>query len=147
VESITFCRLNETDLESANRLANAVVHELYGHLIGRAAYEINRVWALETGLVAQVNNFSVGVGITDQDSINDLWLLPKFRRQGIGSALLTLLEAQISERGFRHATLRAVAENQTARKFYSSQGWQELQIYPHEKWGFLMVDFSKELRL
>ena len=143
--STAFRRLNESDLESANSLANSVVQEHYGHLIGGAAYKINRVWALEAGLVALVDDVIVGVGIADQDSVNDLWLLPDYRGQGIGSALLAALETQVFQSGFHQAKLRAVAENQAARKFYLNQGWQELPTYSHETWGFLMVDFVKEL--
>jgi ribosomal protein S18 acetylase RimI-like enzyme len=142
----TIRRLNESDLESASNLANTVVHELYGHLRGNVTYEINRLWAVQTGLVALVDGVIVGVGITDQDSINDLWLLPDFRRLGIGSSLLAALEAQIFQSGFLDANLRVVAENQAARRFYSSCGWQELQTYAHEKWGFPMVDFGKKVR-
>jgi GNAT superfamily N-acetyltransferase len=145
MESTIVRRLNESDLETANSLADTVVSELYGHLIDGARYAIDRKCALESGFVAVVDDIIVGVGINDQDSINDLWLLPNFRRRGIGSALLAALELQLSQGGFRKAKLRAVAENHVARKFYSNQGWQEVQTYAHEKWGFLMVDFVKVL--
>jgi ribosomal protein S18 acetylase RimI-like enzyme len=139
----TIRRLVDSDLESASSIANAVVQELYGHLIGNSKYEINRLWAVQTGLVALEDGIIVGVGITDQASINDLWLLPGCRRRGIGSSLLAALEAQIFQNGYFNANLRVVAENKAARRFYSSCGWHELQTYDHEKWGFPMVDFLK----
>jgi hypothetical protein len=38
-----------------------------------------------------------------------------------------------------------VAENQAARRFYARCGWSEAEVYPHERWGFEMVDMVKRV--
>ncbi len=72
-------------------------------------------------------------------------MLPQFRRQKIGGALLDIAENQIFGTGHPQAKLRVVAENVSARQFFTARGWREGKIYPHEKWHFSMIDMSKNL--
>ena len=87
----------------------------------------------------------VGVGLADGDYVDDLWLRPQFRGLQIGGALLTKLESQIANDGYSSARLRVVADNEGARRFYARRGWRETRVYPHERWGFDMVDMCKDL--
>jgi ribosomal protein S18 acetylase RimI-like enzyme len=87
----------------------------------------------------------IGVGLSTAGWIDDLWVLPDCRSVGVGSALLLALESEIAERGHDCAGLRVVSENHGARRFYAAHGWREIKAYPHERWGFAMVDMEKPL--
>ena len=124
-------------------LVKVVVREKYGHLFpGEAPFPTDpspwtRSW------VATIEKKVVGVGLANADYIEDLWVLPEFRGQKIGSSLLTVLESEIKKYGYRTARLRVVAENEGARRFYRRMGWTEARSYPHEQWNYLVIDMQK----
>ena len=64
----------------------------------------------------------VGVIITNQEWVDDLWVLREERRQGIGSRLLAKGEAEIAARGYRTCRLRVVRSNEVAVQFYLNKG-------------------------
>lgn len=56
----------------------------------------------------------------------ELWMInvdPAAWGLGVGSALLTEVEARLAARGFARATLWVVAGNTRARRFYEARGW------------------------
>ncbi|MEB3224187.1 MAG: GNAT family N-acetyltransferase [Synechococcus sp.] len=55
-----------------------------------------------------------------------LYVVPEYRRQGIGSALMATAEQYAKNRGDRQITLQVFATNQTAQIFY-----QKLAYNPH----------------
>lgn len=59
----------------------------------------------------------VGVLLTGQEWLEDLWIARRYRRQGIGARLLQIAEDEIARRGHARARLRAVTENLPARQF------------------------------
>jgi ribosomal protein S18 acetylase RimI-like enzyme len=124
---------------------NDVVHETYGHLHPEKLSALSDPNQWFQSWVAADRNDVVGVGLPNGNCIDDLWLRSDYRQRKIGSQLLAILESQIRKNGHSSATLRVVAENVSARRFYLRHGWQELKLYPHEKWGVLMVDMQKEL--
>jgi len=140
-------RANESDAPQILRLVEDVVAEVYGHLFGGErppAPDGSEPWA--SGWVAEDRGSIVGVGLAPDDWLDDLWLARAYRGRGLGAALLACLEAQIAERGHAQAWLGVVAGNSAARRFYLDHGWQEVSTYPHERWGFEMVDMTKPLR-
>lgn len=76
-------------------------------------------------VVAEAEREVLGWGaVQDSDNkITDLWVLPNFQRNGIGSALLDTLEEQISARGFKTVTLDTHAKNAPALSFFKAQGY------------------------
>ena len=66
----------------------------------------------------------VGVIITNQEWVDDLWVLREQRRRGVGNRLLAQGEAEIAARGYRTCRLRVVRSNAVAVQFYLNQGWQ-----------------------
>ena len=64
----------------------------------------------------------VGVIITNQEWVSDLWVFREHRRQGVGSRLLAQGEAEIAARGHQTGRLRVVRSNAVAVQFYLSQG-------------------------
>lgn len=133
------------DAAQISGLVSDVVRELYGHLFdGEPPFPADPDPPVG-GWVAVADGSVVGVGAGDGDYIDDLWLRPGYRGRKIGSALLSTLESQIRKGGHSRARLRVVAENHRARGFFARRGWRETRIYPHERWGFPMVDMHKDL--
>ena len=125
------------------RFVAAVGHEVYGHLFAGRPPRPEGKWA--QALVAEVDGRLVGVMVSDDDWIEDLWVAADYRRQGVGGRLLAAGERQIAARGGTLAYLRVIAENGAARRFYARHGWADAEVYPHERWGFAMVDMIKRV--
>ena len=132
-------------LEQISNIVLEVTREKYGHLFSNELMISNDPNSWKRSWVVADNNIIVGVGLSNGDCVDDLWLRSEYRGRRIGSDLLSILESQIGKSGHLWARLRVVAENEAARRFYCRHGWQELKTYPHEKWGFLMVDLQKAL--
>jgi GNAT superfamily N-acetyltransferase len=133
----------DSDKAGIEQLVLDVVREVYGDLFPEATPHRADNW--RGGLLAEANSGIVGVVVADDDWVEDLWVTKEHRRRGIGSVLLSAAERQIAERGHTEARLRVVARNLEARRFYAAQGWAETESYPHEKWGFAMVELVKAL--
>jgi GNAT superfamily N-acetyltransferase len=131
------------DLPAIEQLVLAVAREVYGHLFRDDVPRPEGNWM--QALVAEQDGPIVGVIVADDDWIEDLWVAEPYRGGGVGSRLLTAGERQIAARGHAMAHLRVVAENESARRFYAARGWAETSPYPHEKWGFAMLDLIKPL--
>ncbi len=131
------------DLAAIEALVLAVGREVYGHLFQGDVPRPEGNWA--RGLVAEERGRIVGVVVADDDWIEDLWVARDHRRRGVGSQLLTAGERQIAAAGHAVAHLRVVEDNQRARRFYAAHGWTEIAAYPHERWGFGMLDLIKPL--
>ena len=131
------------DRAAIERLVGAIAAEVYGHLFRAAPPRPDGKWA--QALVAEIDGRLVAVMVADDDWIEDLWVARECRRRGVGSCLLAAGERQIAARGCARAHLRVIAENHAARRFYARHGWSEAETYPHETWGFAMVDMIKRL--
>lgn len=86
----------------------------------------------------------VGVILTNQDWVEDLWVLREQHRQGVGSRLLAQGEAEIAARGYRMCRLRVVRSNTVAVQFYLSHGWQIAREFAHEKYQHPMLEMAKQ---
>jgi ribosomal protein S18 acetylase RimI-like enzyme len=129
------------DNAAINQLVTQIVMECYGHLLPNFDPNPNADW--EHAWVAERNKKLIAVLRTENEWIDDLWILKSERRSGIGSHLLRIAEQEIAARGNIQARLRLVAENTNALNFYSKNGWQHVRRFPHEKFGFEMVEMSK----
>ena len=132
-----------SDLDAIAALVETVAAEVYGHLFQGAPPPPDGRWA--QALVAAADGRIVAVMVADDDWIEDLWVAADWRRRSVGSRLLTAGERQIAARGCTLARLRVIAENHGARRFYACHGWSEAEKYPHERWGFEMVDMVKRV--
>ena len=103
----------------------------------------NQDWTL--AWVAVSHEKIVGVIITNQEWVGDLWVFREHRRQGIGSTLLAQGEAEIAARGHRTCRLRVVRSNAVAVEFYRSHGWQIAREFAHEKYHHPMLELAKSL--
>jgi Acetyltransferases len=57
------------------------------------------------------------------ENITDFWIDPKYQRQGLGSALLEVVEGEIRDRGFESAALETHAKNRDAVDFFQKHGY------------------------
>lgn len=133
----------ERDRGAIEQLVSTIAAEVYGHLFQDASPRPEGRWA--QAVVAAAEGRIVGVMVADDDWIEDLWVAADWRRRGVGSRLLSAGEHEIAARGCTPARLRVIAENHGARCFYARHGWSEAETYPHEKWGFEMVDMIKRV--
>jgi GNAT superfamily N-acetyltransferase len=131
------------DLPAIERLVFEVAREVYGHLFHHDVPRPEGKWS--KALVALQDGRIVGVIVADDDWVEDLWVAAPYRGSGVGSRLLAAGEHQIAARGHGVAHLRVVADNERARRFYAARGWAETSPYPHERWGFTMLDLIKRL--
>ena len=70
------------------------------------------------------------------DEISDLWVDPLQQRKGLGSALLSAMEAEIAGAGFEAARLQTHARNLAAVGFFQKHGYAV---------NWLSVDYSQRL--
>ena len=87
----------------------------------------------------------LGVIITNQGWVDDLWVLREHRRQGVGTRLLAQGESEIAARGCQTCRLRVVKSNPVAIQFYLRQGWQIAREFAHEKYHHPMLEMAKSL--
>jgi GNAT superfamily N-acetyltransferase len=132
------------DLPAIERLVLEVTREIYGHLFDHDVPQPEGKWS--KALVALQDARIIGVIVADDDWIEDLWIAAPYRGSGVGSRLLAAGEQQIAARGHAVAHLRVVADNEPARRFYAARGWTQTEAYPHERWGFPMLDLIKSLQ-
>ena len=85
----------------------------------------------------------LGVIITSQEWVDDLWVLREYRRQGVGSRLLAQGESEIAARGCQMGRLRVVKANLVAVQFYLCKGWQIVREFAHEKYHHPMLEMAK----
>jgi GNAT superfamily N-acetyltransferase len=134
---------NFADNAAINQLVTQIVMECYGHLLPNFDPNPNADW--EHAWVAERNKKLIAVLRTENEWIDDLWVVKSERRSGIGSRLLRIAEQEIADRGNIQARLRLVAENTNALNFYSKSGWQHVRRFPHEKFGFEMIELEKSV--
>ncbi|MCB1774409.1 MAG: GNAT family N-acetyltransferase [Gammaproteobacteria bacterium] len=65
----------------------------------------------------------VGLATTQQNCVDDLWVAPRFRRRGIGTALLEAATGGLRERGYQYAQAGCEDFNDSAMAFFDRAGW------------------------
>jgi GNAT superfamily N-acetyltransferase len=143
LDAVVIRPAGEDDLAAVEEFVSSVASAVYSHLFPGDPPRPDGNWA--ESLVADLDGRIIGVVVADDDWIADLWVAEDCRNQGVGSRLLAAGERQIAARGHERGYLRVVAENLGARRFYARHGWSETESYPHERWGFAMVDMVKQM--
>lgn len=76
--------------------------------------------------------FSVEQGSYEQDLrrglIENLYVRPEARGEGVGSALLSRAESHLAERGVDAVSLDVLADNERARRFYRAHGYDPHRV-------------------
>ena len=61
--------------------------------------------------------------------LNDLFVSPQARGQGVGAALLEFVQAWSTAEKLGYLMLETAKTNTTAQRLYESQGWQRDEVY------------------
>jgi ribosomal protein S18 acetylase RimI-like enzyme len=123
-------------------VVQTVVDEVYGGLWAPAPLLIDEEdWS--TAWVAVVDTRIVGMVLTSDEWIGDLWVLREYRGQGVGTELLAQGEAEIAARGCETFRLRVVKSNTLAVGFYLRNGWRIEREFPHERLPVTMLEMTK----
>ncbi|MGB6687739.1 MAG: GNAT family N-acetyltransferase [Terracidiphilus sp.] len=123
-------------------MVQTVVDEIYGGLWAPAPLPIDEEdWS--AAWVAVVGSRIVGMVLTNDEWISDLWVLRENRGLGVGKRLLALGEAEIAGRGCETFRLRVVKSNALAVGFYLGTGWKVEREFPNERLPVTMLEMTK----
>ncbi|MGO2148448.1 GNAT family N-acetyltransferase [Halomonas sp.] len=64
------------------------------------------------------------VGMNARWTLNDLYVLPEYRSQGVGRALMSAAADLAQDHGVARLVLMTQVENERAQRLYESLGWQ-----------------------
>ena len=125
-------------------VVQTVVDEIYGGLWAPPPLPVGEEnWGLSW--VAVVRAKIVGMVLTQEEWIGDLWVIHQHRGSGIGHRLLAQGEAEIVSRGRTTLRLRVLQSNTTAINFYNRQGWRIDRKFPHEKFPVMVLEMVKSV--
>jgi ribosomal protein S18 acetylase RimI-like enzyme len=132
------------EYHAVRALVTAVANETFANLFAPNPVPLKleeEDWSL--AWVAFCDSKIVGVLLTNQEWVSDLWVLSENRRHGIGRTLLAHGESEIAARGHQTCRLRVVKSNTVAVEFYFHQGWCIAREFPHEKYHHAMLEMVK----
>lgn len=123
-------------------LVQAIADETFAYLFPSSQVPIGEAHWL-SALLAISEEQIVGVTMTQDEWVSDLWIRRDRRRTGIGRELLAHAEREIRGRGHDTLRLRVVQSNTRAVEFYQNHGWSVQREFPHEKFGHTMFEMTK----
>jgi hypothetical protein len=100
-------------------------------------------WRLTS--VAASDTKILGIMLTNQEWVSDLWVLREPAGKVSEAILLARGELEIAARGHNTCRLRVVKSNTVAVQFYLSRGWQIVLEFAHEKYHHAMLETAKTL--
>jgi ribosomal protein S18 acetylase RimI-like enzyme len=128
--------------DDIHQLVKSVVNEIYGGLWSTSPIEIeNQDWS--EAWIAPSGDAIVGVLLTKDEWIDDLWVRQDHRGRGLGTKLLQYGEADIAARHYEFGRLRVVQANQNAISFYIKHGWKIERTFRHETLPIEMLELTK----
>ncbi|WP_226006218.1 GNAT family N-acetyltransferase [Natrinema salinisoli] len=65
---------------------------------------------------------------TDRGLLSNIYVKPDYRDRGIGTALLEAAEESLARRGVDVMLLEVMADNESARRFYRREGYDEFRV-------------------
>ena len=83
------------------------------------------------GWGARDNRLDPGNLSSDTNHISDLWVAPDYQGQGIGTALLNAMIADIASWHYETVTIDIAQSNHKAKKLYSRLGFEEFERTMH----------------
>lgn len=139
LENLTLRRASIAEADKLGRLAFASWDSSMRHIMAsedndalaseRAALELTfQLFCINASpaiTVAERDGLILGWGARDpmSDYISDLWVAPEHQRNGVGRALLGVVEQDIFRAGHDVSVLETHAENGGAIRFYAREGY------------------------
>jgi ribosomal protein S18 acetylase RimI-like enzyme len=139
---IVIRRAEPSENESVHALVQAIADETFAYLFAPSQVPIGEANWLSAWLGISGEEI-VGVMMTHDEWISDLWVRCDRRRAGIGGKLLAHAEHEIRSRGYHTIRLRVVKSNTRAVEFYQDHGWRVHREFSHEKFGHRMLEMTK----
>ena len=128
--------------EAVHQFVNSVVNEIYGSLWSASPIEMeNQDWT--DAWIMSSGDEIVGVLLTKDEWIDDLWVRQDHRGRGLGTKLLQYGEAEVAGRHYEVSRLRVVKENRNATSFYIKHGWNIEKEFQHETLPIAMLELTK----
>jgi ribosomal protein S18 acetylase RimI-like enzyme len=140
--AIVIRRAQPGENDSVHALVQAIADETFAYLFAPSQVPIGEANWLSAWLALSGEEI-VGVTMTQNEWVSDLWVRSDSRRIGVGGELLAYAEREISSRGHDSLRLRVVKSNTRAVKFYQEHGWKVQREFPHEKFGHTMYEMTK----
>jgi ribosomal protein S18 acetylase RimI-like enzyme len=129
--------------EAIQQFVLSVINETYGGLWSASPIEIeNQDWT--KAWIACSGAEVVGVLLTKDEWIDDLWVRQDHRRKGLGTKLLQYGEAEVARRQYAFSRLRVVKANRKAISFYIKNGWRIEKEFQHETLPIEMLELTKQ---
>lgn len=141
---IVIRRTQPSEINSVQALVQAIADETFAYLFPRSQVPIGEANWLSAWL-GILGEEIVGVTMTRDEWVSDLWVRCDYRKIGIGGKLLAHAEHEIQGRGYHTLRLRVVKSNTRAVEFYQAHGWRVLREFPHEKFGHTMFELTKSI--
>jgi ribosomal protein S18 acetylase RimI-like enzyme len=141
-EGIVIRRATPGEYNSVQALVQAIADETFAYLFPSPPVPIGESNWRDAWLAVSGED-RVGVAMTDEEWVSDLWVRRDHRGTGIGGRLLAHAEREIRSRGHAILRLRVVKTNTRAVAFYQSHGWKIQREFPHEKFGHAMLEMTK----
>src|SRR5215467_5107080 len=135
---IVIRRARPDENSAVHELVQTIADETFAYLFATPQVPIGEADWFSAWLAISGEEI-VGVTMTREEWVSDLWIRRDSRRTGIGTKLLAHAESEIRGRGHHTFRLRVVKSNIPAVQFYQSQGWRVHREFPHEKFGHAML--------
>lgn len=139
---IVIRRMRPSENDSVHALVQAIADETFAHLFTPSQVPIGEANWLSAWLAVSEGEI-VGVTMTRDDWVSDLWVRCDRRKTGFGGKLLAHAEREIQGRGYRILRLRVVKSNARAVEFYQARDWRIHREFLHEKFGHVMFELTK----
>jgi ribosomal protein S18 acetylase RimI-like enzyme len=128
--------------EPVHALVQAIADETFAYLFASSQVPIGEANWFSSWLAISGEEI-VGVMMTQDEWVTDLWVRSESRKTGVGGKLLAHAEREIRDRGHDAIRLRVVKSNTQAVDFYQHHGWRVHREFPHEKFGHTMFEMTK----
>lgn len=139
---IVIRRVRPDENSSVHQLVQAIADETFACLFATLPVPIGEANWVSAWLAISGEEI-VGVTMTRDEWVSDLWVRGDSRRAGIGATLLAHGEREIRNRGHDVIRLRVVKSNTRAVHFYQRRGWRVNREFPHQKFGHVMLEMIK----
>ncbi|MFZ0882599.1 MAG: GNAT family N-acetyltransferase [Candidatus Acidiferrales bacterium] len=132
------------EYDSVHALVQSIADETFAYLFPSRVPIGEPNW--RGAWLAIPNEEIVGVTMTRDEWVSDMWIRRDSRRLGIGAKLLAHAELEISGRGHETFRLRVVKSNTRTVQFYQSHGWKVHREFAHEQFGHAIFEMTKSSR-
>jgi len=96
-------------------------------------------------IIMSENGFIVYRCVADEAEIITIGVSPDVRRNGIGSAMLCIIEKNIKNQGVKKIFLEVASNNIAGQKLYENNGYKVIGIRPKYYDGIDAILMSKDL--